>query len=84
MSVDEDFPVASQEEPSSSKIGKMVDWFSSLHPSHADVFSQDSSLMKEARAHYFTTHPWDWAHGNMDDLSEIHTNYSSCGMDQRT
>ena len=27
--------------------------------------------MKEARAHYFTTHPWDWAHGNMDDLSEI-------------
>ena len=27
--------------------------------------------MKEARARYFTTHPWDWAHGNMDDLSDI-------------
>ena len=27
--------------------------------------------MKEARACYFTTHPWDWAHGNTDDLSEI-------------
>ena len=27
--------------------------------------------MREARACYFTTHPWDWAHGNMDDLSDI-------------
>ena len=30
---DEDFPMASQEGPSSSKIGKTVDWFSSLSPS---------------------------------------------------
>ena len=70
-SADEDFPGASQEGPLSSKIGKMADWFSSLSPSHADAFPQDSSLVKEARAHYFTTHPWDWAHSNMDDLSEI-------------
>ena len=70
-SVDEDFPVASQEGPSSSKIGKTVDWFSSLSSSHADTFSWDSSLMKEARAHYFSTHPLDWAHGNTDDLSKI-------------
>ena len=27
--------------------------------------------MRKAREHYFTTHPWDWAHGNMDDLSDI-------------
>ena len=71
MSIDEDFPMASQEGLSSSKIGKTVDWFSSLSPSHVDAFSQDSSLMKEARARYFTTHPWDWAHGNTDDLSKI-------------
>ena len=71
MSADEDSPVASQEGPSSSKIGRMVDWFSSLSASHVDVFCQDSSLMKEARAHYFTTHPWDWAHSNMDNLSKI-------------
>ena len=71
MSAEEDFPVASQEGPSSSKIGKMADWFSSLSPSHVDAFCWDSSLVKEARAHYFTTHPWDWAHGNMDNLSEI-------------
>ena len=62
---------AKKEGLSSSKMGKMVGWFSSLSPSHADVFSWDSSLMKEARAHYFTTHPWDWAHSNTDDLSEI-------------
>ena len=49
----------------------MADWFSSLSPSHADAFCQDSSLIKEARAHYFTTHPWDWAHSNMDGLSKI-------------
>ena len=71
MSVDEDFSMASREGLSSSKIGKMVDWFSSLSPSHADAFSQDFNLMKEARALYFTTHPWDWAHGNTDNLSEI-------------
>ena len=57
MSVDEDFPVASQEGLSSSKIGKMVSWYSSLSPNHADAFGQDSSLVKDARAHYFTTHP---------------------------
>ena len=71
MSIDKDFPMALQEGLSSSKIGKMVDWFSSLSPSHADAFSQDSSLMKEARACYFTTHPWNQAHGNTDNLSEI-------------
>ena len=59
MSIDEDFPMASQGGPSSSKTGKMVDWFSSLSPSCTDAFSQDSSLMKEARDGYFTTHPWD-------------------------
>ena len=26
--------------------------------------------MKEARAHYFTTHSWDWIHGNTEDLSD--------------
>ena len=70
-SVDEDFPVASQEGPLSSKREKMAGWFSSLKPSHADAFSQDSNLMKEARACYFATHPWDWAHDNTNDLSKI-------------
>ena len=36
-----------------------------------DAFSWDSDLVKEARAHYFTTHSWDWIHSNMEDLSSI-------------
>ena len=64
-------PMALQEGPSSSKRGKTADWSSSLKPSHADTFRWDSSPMREARECYFATHPWDWAHGNMDDLSDI-------------
>ena len=63
--------MASQEGLSSSKRGKTADWSSSLKPSHADAFSWDSSPMEEARSHYFATHPWDWVHGNTDDLSDI-------------
>ena len=38
-SIDEDFPVASQEGPSSSKRERNADWSSSLKPSHMDAFS---------------------------------------------
>ena len=68
---DEDFPPASQEELSSPKRGKMVTWQTFMKYSHSDAFSQDSGLIKEVRAHYFAMHPWDWTHGNMDDLSDI-------------
>ena len=71
MSIDEISPMVLQEGPSSSKSGKTADWSSSLKPSHADAFSWDSSPVKEARSHYFATHPWDWVHGNTDDLSDI-------------
>ena len=71
MSIDGSSPMALQEGPSSSKWGKTADWSSSLKPSCADTFSQDSSPVREAREHYFATHPWDWAHGNMDNLSDI-------------
>ena len=63
--------MASQEGLLSSKRGKTTDWSSSLKPSHTDTFSQDSGPVKEAREHYFTTHPWHWAHDNMDNLSDI-------------
>ena len=63
--------MALQEGPLSSKRGKTADWSSSLKPSCMDAFSQDSSPMREARECYFATHPWDWAHSNMDDLSDI-------------
>ena len=63
--------MALQEGLLGSKRGKNTDWSSSLKPSHVDAFSRDSSPMKEAREHYLTTRPWDWAHSNMDDLSDI-------------
>ena len=63
--------MASQEGLSSSKSGKTADWSSCLKPSCADAFSWDSGPVKEARLHYFATHPWDWVHGNTDDLSDI-------------
>ena len=70
-SIDESFPMALQEGPLISKRGKTTDWSSSLKPSHVDAFSHNSSPMKEAKERYFATHPWDWVHGNMDDLSDI-------------
>ena len=63
--------MALQEGLASSKRREMADWFASLKPSHTDAFSYDSDPIKEARSQYFATHPWDWIHGNMDNLSDI-------------
>ena len=70
-SIDKTSPMASQEGPSSPKRSEAANWFSSPKPSHADAFSQDSGPVKEATSRYFATHPWDWVHGNTDDLSDI-------------
>ena len=40
----------------------------SMKSVHADAFSWDSDSVKEARAHYFTTHSWYWTHSNMADF----------------
>ena len=69
--MDETSSKASQEGPSSSKRRETPDWVTSLKPAHADTFSHDSNPMKEARSHYFATHPYDWVHGSFDDLSNI-------------
>ena len=71
MSIDEPSPMASQDGQSSSKRRETANWFAFLKPSHTDAFSCDSNAIKEARSCYFATHPWDWVHGNMDDLSDI-------------
>ena len=71
MSIDKSSPMALQEGLLSSKRGKTTDWSSSLKPSHVDTFSRDSHPVKEAKECYFATHPWDWAHGNTDNLSDI-------------
>ena len=59
MSMDEDFPIALQEESSNPKKGKTANWLTSMKSDHVDTFSQDSDSMKKARACYLATHSWD-------------------------
>ena len=70
-SIDEDFPITSQEESSKPKKGRTADWLTCMESDHADAFSRDSNSIKEARARYFITHSWNWDHGNTEDLSDI-------------
>ena len=71
MSMDKDFPTNSQEKSLNFKKGRTANWLTSMRSERADAFSKDSDLMKEARAHYFTTQSWDWIHSNTEDLSDI-------------
>ena len=70
-SMDETSSKASQEVPSSSKRRETPNWFASLKPSQAEAFSHESDSVKEARLHYFATHPCDWVHDSTNDLSDI-------------
>ena len=70
-SMDKTSSEASQEGPSSSKRRETPIWFASLKPSHVEAFSCDSNLMKEARLHFFSTHPCDWDIDGTNDLSNI-------------
>ena len=42
-----------------------------MKSSHSDAFCWDSDVVKEARVHYFATHPWDWTQRNTNNLSDI-------------
>ena len=46
-------------------------WFASLKPSHAEAFSWDSNIMKEARLCFFSNHSCDWATDGTNDLSDV-------------
>ena len=49
MSIDKTSPQAMQEGPTSSKRQETPIWFSSLKPSHAEAFSQDSDIVKRSQ-----------------------------------
>ena len=53
-SIDETTPRAMQEGPSSSKRQEAPTWLTSLKPSCAEAFLWDSSIVKEARSHFFS------------------------------
>ena len=65
------FPKAMQEGPSSSKRWETPIWFASLKPSHAEAFSQDSDIMKEARLHFFSNHSCNWVTDGTNDPSNV-------------
>ena len=69
--MDETSSKASQEGPSSSKRRETPNWFASLKPSCTEAISHESHPVKEARLHFFATHPCDWVHNSTNDLSNI-------------
>ena len=70
-SVDETTPRAMQEGPSSPRRWEAPIWFTSLKPSHAEAFLWDSSIVKEARSHFFSNHSYNWVHDGTNDLSNV-------------
>ena len=71
MSIDKTTPRAMQEGPSSPKRQEAPAWFTSLKPSHAEAFFQDSSIVKEARLHFFSNHSYNFVHDGTGDLSDV-------------
>ena len=71
MSIDETSPQAMQEGPTSSKRQGTPTWSASLKPSWAEAFSRDSDIIKEARIHFFSNHPWNWVNDGTNDLSDV-------------
>ena len=70
-SIDETTPRAMQEGPSSPKRCKTPTWFTSLKPSHAEAFLQDSSIIKEARSCFFSNHSYDFVNNSTRNLSDV-------------
>ena len=59
------------EGPPSSKWWEVPPWNKALKPSHAEVFSKESDLVKEARKEYFSKHSYNFITEGTHDLSEI-------------
>ena len=72
-SIDKTTPRAMQEGPSSPKRCRgSPAWFTSLKPSHAEAFLQDSSIVKEARSHASSSnHSYDFVNDGTSDLSDV-------------
>ena len=71
MSIDKTTSRATQEGPSSPKKHKTPDWFTTLKPSCAKDFLQDSSIIKDARTHFFSKHSYDFINDGTPDLSNV-------------
>ena len=57
--------------PPSPKKWETPPWFKSLKPSHAEAFLRDSSIVVEARLHFFSKHSYNFTEDSSCDLSRI-------------
>ena len=57
--------------PPSPKKQETPPWFKSLKPSHAEAFLGDSSMVVEARLHFFSKHSYNFTEDGNCDLSRI-------------
>ena len=57
--------------PPSPKKQKTPPWFKLLKPSHAEAFLRDSSMVVEARLHFFSKHSYHFTEDSNCDLSRI-------------
>ena len=71
MSIDKTTSRAMQEGPSSPKKCKAPAWFTTLKPSCTEAFFWDSSIIKDARSHFFSKHSYDFINDGTCDLSDV-------------
>ena len=57
--------------PPSPKRQETPPWFKSLKSSHAEAFLRDSSMVVEARLHFFSKHSYTFTEDSNHDLSGI-------------
>ena len=57
--------------PPSSKRQEVPPWYRALKPSHAEVFSQDTNLVREVRREFFSKHSSNFTTEGVHNFSEI-------------
>ena len=72
-------PKATVEGPPSCKRQEVPPWFRALKPSHAEVLSQDSVLVREARREFFLKHSYNFITDGTCDLSKIFQQMTTSG-----
>ena len=70
-SIDKTTSRAMQEGPSSPKKHETPDWFTTLKPSCTEAFLQDSSIVNDARACFFSKHSYNFINDGTHNLSNV-------------
>ena len=71
-------PKATLGGPPSPKRWETPPWFKTLKPSHAEAFSWESNMVKEARREFFLKHTYDFTTDGARDLSRTFKYLAAC------